>query len=250
MITMEMTENLTGVRIRADFEDFYNLVDAFYEITLPEDDEKHRRYHDMSTRVLGLCYDVRHAYQGDRSVAIQTNHMNKEKMKWHGVITPEKNVYYEFCYILPEMIFDLIAIDELIGLRAKPLSKNSYFPMSEKSVIWNKSISVLRMFQSAFVQCIRESYSSRKFAMWFNLVSKWASVIGIPHVYIDLVNIDYLKLTKKARVKKLNTFTKRIVEYHNDPDYREISDEFRRFEKEYEHTDFTLNVDYPEDIIW
>ncbi len=32
----------------------------------------------MSTRVLGVCYDVRHAYQGDREIELVDNGMTAE----------------------------------------------------------------------------------------------------------------------------------------------------------------------------
>ncbi len=70
MITITNTPNLTGVTISGDFNDLYNLVEAFHEITINEYSEKHHRYIEISTRVLGLCYDIRHAYQGDREIEL------------------------------------------------------------------------------------------------------------------------------------------------------------------------------------
>lgn len=63
MISVQSTPNLTGVTISGDYDDLYSLVEAFHEITINEYSEKHHKYIGISIRVLGLCYDIRHAYQ-------------------------------------------------------------------------------------------------------------------------------------------------------------------------------------------
>ena len=65
MISIRNTENFTGVTIRGDFDDFYSLVEAFFEITIDEFSEKYQKYISASTRLLGICYDIRHAYMGE-----------------------------------------------------------------------------------------------------------------------------------------------------------------------------------------
>ncbi|UNC92047.1 DUF6904 family protein [Candidatus Contubernalis alkaliaceticus] len=52
------------------YVDLEALVTALHEITIDEYSEKNSNYIDISTRVLGLCYDVRHAMQGDREVEL------------------------------------------------------------------------------------------------------------------------------------------------------------------------------------
>ena len=94
MLAIKNTPNLTGVTISGDYYDFYNLVEAFHEITINEYSEKRHQYIEISTRVLGLCYDIRHAYQGDREVELVDNNMTEDKMKWHSSITPKSNVYW------------------------------------------------------------------------------------------------------------------------------------------------------------
>ncbi|EHR32574.1 hypothetical protein HMPREF9709_01505 [Helcococcus kunzii ATCC 51366] len=38
MITMKPTEKLTGITIKGDYHDFYDLVDSIYRITTEEED--------------------------------------------------------------------------------------------------------------------------------------------------------------------------------------------------------------------
>ncbi|MDW7662816.1 MAG: hypothetical protein SCL54_15520, partial [Bacillota bacterium] len=75
MIKITTTEQLAGVRLVGDYEDLYQLVDAIHEIVVDEYSEKyekHSRYAAASLRVLGVCYDIRHAYQGDRDVITES----------------------------------------------------------------------------------------------------------------------------------------------------------------------------------
>ena len=84
MISIKNTANMTGDTISGDYDDLYNLVDAFHHITISEYDDKHQQYVETSTRVLGLCCDIRHAYQGGREVELVDNHMTEEKLNGDG----------------------------------------------------------------------------------------------------------------------------------------------------------------------
>ena len=64
MIKIENTQNLTGVKISGSYDDLYELVEAIYKISIDEFSDKHKEYINVSTRMLGLSYDIRHAYQG------------------------------------------------------------------------------------------------------------------------------------------------------------------------------------------
>jgi len=91
----ENTENLTGVSITGDYYDFNNLVDAFHTIIVDEYSEKNSEDVELSIRILGVCYDIRHACQGDREVVLLDNDMDDKKMKYHSIRTTNKNVYYK-----------------------------------------------------------------------------------------------------------------------------------------------------------
>lgn len=66
MIRVSNTEDLTGVTISGDFYDLEQLTDALHDITVSDMEELDKRsepYVNISMRVLGLCYDIRHASQ-------------------------------------------------------------------------------------------------------------------------------------------------------------------------------------------
>ena len=77
MISAMPTKNLTGITLEGDFEDFYEIVESIYRMTDP-DIVYEDNYWSIQNRLLGLCYDIRHAYIGDRDVKLVGNGVNDE----------------------------------------------------------------------------------------------------------------------------------------------------------------------------
>lgn len=256
MITVENTENLTGVKISGDFYDFQTLVDAFYAVSIDEEDTKNSKYFDNSTRVLGLCYDIRHAFMGDREIALVDNGMTRELMSFHSQITPEKNVYFEVNYLYPEMIFVTAALNELIDIYQKQYSKpkNEYFAAVNKAVIWDKHIALLRVFQAAFSSCIQETLTPATFTRWLNTMNeRYSHVLFMSGHYLDFINLDYLKLDKEQRQKKLSSLSKSIIKYTYDPIHEEMRHEAKVIAEQYGGSPADLvnpALEYPEEIEW
>ncbi len=60
MIIIKPTENLTGITIQGDYNDFYELVESIYRLTAADEDTTNP-YYGVKNRLLGMCYDIRHA---------------------------------------------------------------------------------------------------------------------------------------------------------------------------------------------
>lgn len=256
MITIKNTPNLTGVTIGGDFEDLYNLVEAFHDITINEYSEKHHQYIDISTRVLGLCYDIRHAYQGDREVELVDNHMTEDKMKWHSIIAPKNNVNYSCNYLYPDMFFVMIALNSLVELRIRDLTKTRYIykEAMDKKVIWDETIATLRLFQAEFVKCVKGTFTEATFARWMNVMnSDYISIENIAGQYVDLLNIKYIDMNKEKRLKNLSSIAKRIAEFRNDNEHKEIKDSVTEAAREYRCEPGAIKMrglEYPDNIEW
>ena len=82
MIKIRNTNNLAGITILGDYEDLNALHDALYQYSdlfLSNQDDPGAD--DCRKCILGLCYDIRHAYQGDRKFeAVYNNAENIAKM--------------------------------------------------------------------------------------------------------------------------------------------------------------------------
>ncbi|HEY5585311.1 MAG TPA: hypothetical protein VIK78_12595 [Ruminiclostridium sp.] len=256
MISIKNTENLTGVTISGDFNDLYNLVDAFHSITIDEYSEKHQSHIEMSTRVLGLCYDVRHAYQGDREVELVDNNMNEDKMKWHSIIAPKSNVYYSCNYLYPEMFFVMLGLNELVELRIRDFTKAKYIykEAMDKKVIWDDTIAIIRLFQSEFMKCVKEVLTEASFIRWLKVMN--GDYLNIEHIagqYVDLINIKYINMTKEKRLKNLSSIAKRIAEFMYDEEHKEINEVVTVAAREggCAQNDIRLQgLEYPEDFEW
>ena len=79
MIFVKNTPNNTGVAIHGDHMDFENLYDALHTVTGNEDEFV--AYEAARIRVLGVCYDIRHALMGDREIEFVDNGMDVEKKR-------------------------------------------------------------------------------------------------------------------------------------------------------------------------
>jgi len=256
MIKIESTPNLAGVKITGSFDDLYELVEAFYDITIDEYSEKHQEYMRISTRLLGLSYDVRHAYQGDREIELVENGMDKDTMKFHAKITSEHNVHYSCNYLYPEMFFCMTAISVLIILRVQDLTKTKYIhsEMQHHKVIWDKTISVLRAFQSAFAECVKNTLTERSYVMWLKEITRSDIFINdITSQYVDIVNIDYLKMNKEKRLKNFSKTTKLITQYYYNEEHEEITKAIFRYAEEHQcdkNNVELMGIDYPDEIVW
>lgn len=256
MISIKNTENLTGVTISGDFDDLYNLVEALHEITIHDYSEKHHEYIEISTRVLGLCYDIRHAYQGDREVELVENHMTEDKMKWHSIITPKHNVYYSCKCLYPEMFFVMLALNALVELRIRDITKTKYIfkEAMDKKVIWDETIATIRLFQAEFVKCVKTTFTEITFSRWLNVMnSNHIGIVGISSQYIDLLNIKYINMTTEKRLKNLSSIAKRLVEYRYDKDHLEIKEVVTEAAKEHGCEPGAVRlreIEYPQVIKW
>jgi len=254
MIKIENTQNLTGVKISGSFDDLYELVEALYKISVDEFSDKHKEYINVSTRMLGLSYDIRHAYQGDRDIELIDNGMDKETMKLRGEITPDKNVIYSCNYLYPEMFFCMAVINELIILRVMDITKAKYVfsEMLHPKVVWDKTISVLRSFQCAFSECVRDTLSEQSYRMWLKaMTDKDIYITNILRQYVDLANIDYIKLDKEQRLKNFLKFTRKITNYNSNKEYAEILQEIYDYAGEHDCDVNDIRIgEYPEVIDW
>jgi hypothetical protein len=99
MLKAVHTTNMAGIRTIGDYNDFEQLYEAIHQI-LPEEGED-MEVEGSRLRVLGFCYDLRHALMGDRDFEYVDNGLNDHIMQKLGIVGPKKNLYLSFptCYI-------------------------------------------------------------------------------------------------------------------------------------------------------
>ncbi len=98
MLKITSTEHLAGIRISGDWEDLNELYDAIYNLL--NYDGVYDYFEDARDLVLSLCYDLRHAYQGDRET----------------FASADDAPYYAVCVLWPEAIFYSLLLNNIFVL--------------------------------------------------------------------------------------------------------------------------------------
>jgi hypothetical protein len=249
MIFVTNTPNNAGVVIHGDFMDFDSLREALYAIVGEEDE--FTQFTSSRTRILGVCYDLRHANMGDREIEFIDNGMDEYKMKNLATISPDKNAYFVINTLWPETLFVMMALNDFVRLYVKKRVKLSYHDMLDFHIIWDDNIAQARMFQAAITKCLRQILSQASFARVTHLLNKdYTWLEGYAEQYVDLLNIRFLDMDKEKRLKSLPTIAKRLSE--EEAEYRKIKDEVYHEAKENNCAidDIRLSMEYPEEVDW
>ena len=124
MIQIKNTKNLLGVTLLGDYEDFNQLYDSisrylnFYfenkyrmlnnsaenQKESPQESQRELQLlKDMHECILGLCYDLRHAWQGDRdTIYIESGTESHE------------NLYFSFNVLYPWILYFLTHLGQIL----------------------------------------------------------------------------------------------------------------------------------------
>ena len=133
MIKIRNTNNLVGITILGDYEDLSALRDALYYYTeLFLSNQDHTNAYDCQQSILGLCYDIRHAYQGDRdyeavpnnaeNIAMlaeciyETDPISKESIESSREVFGHGNLYFSVDIVYPWAIYYLYVLQAIIDI--------------------------------------------------------------------------------------------------------------------------------------
>lgn len=239
MLALKNTENLTGALISGDYWDLDELCTAFYHITGDEN-----RYYDLQgsrMRLLGITYDLRHAYQGDRNIEFVFNGLHKEWMKQHDFIAPDKNTYYSVEVLWPELIYVLFAINDFL----KRYKKDTQATDLDIHIV------TIRKFQSIIAKGLKENMHIEEYeSILATMLAPTATVEEYAIQYIDMLNLSYIEMPKEQRAKAFSTIAKNIVKENKE--YQSIKQKVISEANKMKRSihDLRLNIEYPEDIEW
>lgn len=250
MIYVENSPNYTGVAIYGDYLDFEKLYDAFHEVVGEEGEFP--SFASARIRVLGVCYDLRHALMGHREIEFVDNGLDEGKKKYLGILAPEKNVYLKIYVYWPELLFVQMVLNDFIQLYGRKRAKKTYVYIMDKKNIWDDNIAMVRLFQGAVANCIKETVPSTSFTRTMNLMHKeytWFN--NYITQYLDLLNIRFIEMDREKRIKSIPTMAKRLAEYGTE--YKKVKDDIELAAKHYNTTVENIqlkNIEYPEEIEW
>ena len=239
MLSITHTENLTGAIVSGDYWDFDELNHAIYKVIGEEG-----KYYDLEgsrARVLKVCHDFRQAYLGDRNIEFVKNGLHKDSMKKHDLVAPEKNIYFTVEILWPELIFAVIALNDFIKL----YQKNHSFPLIDPHV------TAIRKFQSAVGVSLSELIDEEQFQDFMKLINnQLTNVHKYAIQFVDVLNINYIKMTKEQREKSLGTYALKLAVQDNEYEaFRNQVIKSASVSKSSIH-DLALTVPYPKNIEW
>ena len=261
MISAKPTEHLTGVILEGEYEDLYEMVESIYRITGLEEDYNDR-YWSVKNRLLGICYDIRHAFQGDRNVKLVDNGANDELMKWHSMIMPKQNLHYSVEVLFPEALFVAFSVAELYlpaseyyGERARKLQKKAEHPRKfvDKYADYIRDQAMLDILSSVILSAFAEVIGDADFEKVMKLREKsYGYEYGhYATQYVDKCNLEYLKTDPGKRKDKLRNIAKRLL---RKPDsYKKLLSGLESTSKRYGCSIHELqdpDLEYPKDIEW
>lgn len=252
MIRMEMTPNFTGVKISGTQEEFEEIVDAIYEL-IPDELSEDSRYYVISNRILGMCYDIRHAFMGDREIEIVRD-KTPEHLVDKDLPVEQTSFVVSDNFLYPELCYVVMALDVVIEYRMRKLSKNRFMEHRDAQVRWDRTILLMRLFQSTFIDCMEKALTPKSFARLRNLIDGGGDRIQLMYgQYLDLKNFEFIDMTPEKRKTGLSVVVKRLVEYQNDPMYHALADSLQRGAEEHGASPHELQfdgLDYPDVIEW
>lgn len=249
MIIVKNTPHYTGVTISGDAYDFEALYESFH--TVVGDEWEWESYAGARIRVLGVCYDLRHALMGNRDIAFVENGLDDHKMRRLSVAATDKNIYLSCNVYWPELIFVTMALNDFIKLYAKKQAKSNYHPLTDYRNIWDHSIATVRQFQASIVNCIKETIPKTSISRILNLMNVddfWSARYAIQ--YLDELNCRFFEMDPEKRKKNITILVKRIAEKGRE--YQEVKAAVLEAASKYNCNmiDIRSNLEYPEIIEW
>ena len=259
-----MTPNLLGFKVSGDYDELDELYDSVWSISM-NDDSSDKRFGLgtpdlalMATRLLALCYDLRHAYQGSRNVELVPNGMDEEKAKWHGVEVPEQNVCYSVEILYPELMYEMMAINYFLDIRKTMIAKEQKLATVRNLGAQLEMDSVegcLRRFQGKVLDALSAECSSGRFKKITADIGRSYSLI--PNMYtqwLDILNADYASMSPKKRAQSFATIVRDLSYFNYHEQYLMVKHDIDTFIDEhpevYDRSQVNLDIDWPEEFAW
>lgn len=251
MIYAKNTPNNLGVAIYGDYMDFENLYEALHNVV--GDENENDGYYSSRLRILGVCYDIRHALMGDREFEFVDNGLDDEKRRRMEVIAPDKNIYLKINVLWPEMLFVMVALNDFLDQYARKQIKTKYSSnlYAEVKVSWDKTIAQVRMLQVSVAEALKEILTDNSYSRLLNAMNgTYTSTYRYVTQYIDSLNDKFINLNNEKRLKSISIFAKRISK--READYRELEE---YLQEEAKHRDCDVNdlrlaIDFPDILEW
>ena len=239
MIAIRPTENLTGVTISGDYWDIDELLIAIHEVCGDEN-----RYYDFlgsRNRILNVCLKLRNAIRAEHNIEFVPNGIHKSVKHNKRILAPEKNVYFSVEILLPEAIFMAIALNDFIHLHQELIDSSE----------WNIHIATIRHFQGELCEMLKDLITSEHYNAFIQMLhTKQPAYFRYATQYVDILNLEYISLSKEERTEVLAGFILHLL--LEDENYHALYEQLMAVASKTKLPLHNIEIEtkYPDDIIW
>ncbi|WP_431028471.1 DUF6904 family protein [Lysinibacillus sp. LZ02] len=239
MLTIQPTELLTGFRISGDYWDIDALLRAIYDVTGEEN--RYLDFQGARNRILGVCLELRHAIKGEHHIEFIANGIHKGLEKEKAILAPTKNIYFAVDILIPELLFTTIALNDFIRLYQELVDPT----------IWNTSIATIRQFQGVVATALEQLITEEHYLVFLQMLhAKQTFYFRYATQYVDLLNVEYLKLSRQEREERIAAYALRLL--MEDEEYTVLKEQLLATASVTKHVihELNLTLKYPETIDW
>lgn len=263
MLHVEMTPNHLGFKVTGDYDALDELYDAVWTLTVAEDDFETIRKPGtpneqiMSTRLLALCYDIRHAYQGDRGVELVDSGMDERLAEFHHLPAVEKNVAFSFNVLYPEAMYELMALNHLARRREGMLTGAGTAQTRRDQTgvpVLDPAICTVRHYESRVLMALETAASKGRYARILeNVTENYYTVSALYTQWVDIINCDFARMSPKRRLEELSTVVRDMADFAHHGQYQELKADVDKHAEQFGCSREELEVpglDFPETLKW
>ena len=213
-------------------------------------------YAGVKNRLLGLCYDIRHAYMGNRDIVLKDNVLDSNIKEEFGIHDCNQNIYYSVNIFYPEAIFLALSVSDMFiclkGYYGKRDQYDQEYKMINSYSNYFKDKALLSLLSASIYQSLEEVAGSDEFNKLYNLINKEnPNYMDYITQYIDRCNLELINTQFAQRKDKLIDITRNFIKKNKE--YKNIEKRIVAYAHKYQISIDQVedvNIEYPEVIEW
>lgn len=213
-------------------------------------------YDEVKMRLLGLCYDIRHAYMGDREVVLKDNVLNENLKEEMGIKNCEQNIYYSVNVLYPEVLFLVLAIPNMFicckYYYGKRDEHDQEFKIFSSNSDYLKDKALLTLLSAVIFQSLEEVIGSDAFNKVYKLIENSREYyMHYVTQYVDYCNLEFIKTEIDKRKDKLINITKKFIKPSKE--YKKMEKRIKEYAQKHQISIYEVedaHLEYPNEIKW
>lgn len=259
MLQLKPTEHLTGINLSGDYQDLNALRSAIFRVC--GDENEYDGYESAQTYLLALCYDLRHAYMGDRGYLSVDNGSDCmgdaircifdfgpdddiEEMKKRYT---NGNLYFHENLVFPDAVYFTLVLDEFLLLtETKLLSDWQPDSDCEPYDIYQFQCdkALIQYYQSCVWKCLQSVIGSDRCGKIKKAIGRKRTIFqNYATPYLEQQSTLYLSI--KSTEDKPDVLARIIYQIIKKPaDYCRLELEMMDYAREYGVAPENVNFDF------